>query len=135
VFEIGRVYHRRRDIHGPYGGSWQSGIAPSGDWPLVFLFTGQSAAKCGYDDERTEHRRGNLPRTQIGSVPIEAARAKRCSVDRTSRSAWVDFSGESRRVGVRAMESQTALPHRAHVPAEIGAAHPRVGAPQPLLSV
>jgi 5-methylcytosine-specific restriction protein A len=55
VFEIGRVYHRRRDIHGPYGGSWQSGIAPSGDWPLVFLFTGQSGAKYGYDDERTEH--------------------------------------------------------------------------------
>ena len=145
------MYHRRRDIHSPYEGSWQSGIAPSGDWPLVLLFTGQSGAKYGYDDERTEHgvflytgegqeghmsfsrgnrdirdhakdgsgrtpslpvscegtdatmrltgqtvrsltpaecaprepssfqepRRGNLPRTQIGSVPVETARAKR----------------------------------------------------------
>ena len=55
MFEVGRMYDRRRDIHGPYGGSWQSGIAPSGNWPLVFLFTGQSGAKYGYDDEQIEN--------------------------------------------------------------------------------
>jgi 5-methylcytosine-specific restriction enzyme A len=55
VFEVGSVYDRRRDIHGPYGGSWQSGIAPSREWPLVFLFTGQSGAQYGYEDEWDEN--------------------------------------------------------------------------------
>ncbi len=54
AFEVGRVYDRRRDIHGPYGGSRQSGIAPSAEWPLVFLFTGQSGERYGYEDRRTE---------------------------------------------------------------------------------
>ena len=54
AFEVGRVYDRRRDIHGPYGGSWQSGIAPSAEWPLVFLFIGQSGERYGYEDRWTD---------------------------------------------------------------------------------
>ncbi|MDP9475371.1 MAG: HNH endonuclease [Actinomycetota bacterium] len=54
AFEVRRVYDRRRDIHGPYGGSWQSGIAPSAEWPLVFLFTGQSGERYGYEDRWTD---------------------------------------------------------------------------------
>ena len=31
MFEIGQVYDRRREIHGPYGGQWQSGISTPTD--------------------------------------------------------------------------------------------------------
>ena len=44
MFEIGRVYNRRSEIHGPYGGQWQGGISTPRDWPLVFLFTGESGS-------------------------------------------------------------------------------------------
>jgi hypothetical protein len=54
AFEVGRVYDRRGDIHGPYGGSRQSGIALSAEWPLVFLFTGQSGERYGYEDRWTD---------------------------------------------------------------------------------
>ena len=49
-FEIGRVYNRRSEIHGPYGGQWQGGISTPRDRPLVFLFTGESGEQYGYRD-------------------------------------------------------------------------------------
>jgi 5-methylcytosine-specific restriction protein A len=49
-FEFGRVYDRRSDIHGPFGGSRQSGISPSAQSPAVFLFTGDSGEQFGYQD-------------------------------------------------------------------------------------
>lgn len=50
-FEIGRVYHRQKDIHPRFGGSWQSGISSSAKAPLIFLFSGQSGEQYGYRDE------------------------------------------------------------------------------------
>lgn len=50
MFEIGRVYSRRSEIHGPYGGQWQGGISTPRDWPLVFLFTGENGEQYGYRD-------------------------------------------------------------------------------------
>jgi len=50
MFEVGRIYDRRCDIHAPYGDSWQSGISPSADWPFVFLFSGESGTRYGYQD-------------------------------------------------------------------------------------
>lgn len=55
VFEVGAVYERGRVIHDRYGGSRQRGIAPCKAWPLVFLFTGRSGVKYGYEDERAEN--------------------------------------------------------------------------------
>ena len=50
MFEVGEVYNRRSDIHGPYGGQWQGGISTPSRWPLIFLFTGESGEQYGYED-------------------------------------------------------------------------------------
>ena len=49
-FVEGTEYNRREDIHKRYGGSWQSGIAPSSVCPVIFLFTGDSGEQYGYRD-------------------------------------------------------------------------------------
>ena len=49
-FEVGRKYHRRSEIHGPYRGQMQGGISTPADWPFVFLFTGESGSAYGYAD-------------------------------------------------------------------------------------
>lgn len=51
MFEVGRVYHRRNDIHAVYGGQLQGGMATPRAHPLVLLFTGQRGTEYGYRDE------------------------------------------------------------------------------------
>ncbi len=50
MFEVGRTYDRRSEIHGPYGGQQQGGISTPKNQPLVFLFTGESGEQYGYKD-------------------------------------------------------------------------------------
>ena len=49
-FEVGKIYHRQDEIHKIYGGSAQSGIAPSGKFPYIFLFNTPSGKEAGYQD-------------------------------------------------------------------------------------
>lgn len=53
-FSLGKVYDRRTDIHHPFGGSYQSGIAPSSKARAIFIFTGDSGEQYGYTDHRDE---------------------------------------------------------------------------------
>ncbi|WP_249038839.1 HNH endonuclease signature motif containing protein [Haloterrigena salifodinae] len=48
--EIGSTYDRV-ELHEAYGGARYRGIAPSADYPYVFLFTGDSGTEHGYKDE------------------------------------------------------------------------------------
>ncbi|WP_243641334.1 AAA family ATPase [Natrarchaeobius halalkaliphilus] len=50
TLEPGSIYERT-ELHSRYGGSRQSGIAPSRDEPVVFLFTGGSGEEYGYRDK------------------------------------------------------------------------------------
>jgi 5-methylcytosine-specific restriction enzyme A len=50
MFQRGKTYHRGDDLHTPYGGNRQSGIAPCADHPHVFLFTGPPGEQYGYED-------------------------------------------------------------------------------------
>jgi hypothetical protein len=50
VFERGKTYHRRTDLHSRFGGSAQSGIAPCAKHPYIFLFTGPAGEAYGYQD-------------------------------------------------------------------------------------
>ncbi len=50
VFETGGLYSRVDDIHEKFGGGRQSGISPSARAPFVFIFSGKSGQKYGYDD-------------------------------------------------------------------------------------
>lgn len=49
-FISGRLYNRRADIHAPFGGQQQGGIASPAKHNVVFAFTGKSGAKHGYSD-------------------------------------------------------------------------------------
>lgn len=49
-FVVGQIYDRWPDINVPYGGSRQSGIAPSSRARAIFLFTGDSGEQYGYRD-------------------------------------------------------------------------------------
>lgn len=49
-FEVGRVYHRRNDIHARFGGQRQGGISTPSGVPYIFLFTGESGEHYGYRD-------------------------------------------------------------------------------------
>lgn len=48
-FVVGKSYSRRKEITGKFGGSAQSGIAPSRQSPAIFLFTG-NGEQHGYND-------------------------------------------------------------------------------------
>lgn len=49
-FEVGEKYNRW-ELHDSFGGQRYSGIATPSDYPVVFLFTGDSGDEYGYEDE------------------------------------------------------------------------------------
>lgn len=50
MFVVGRHYWRASDINDKFGGSRQSGIAPSSVSDAIFIFTGDSGEQHGYRD-------------------------------------------------------------------------------------
>lgn len=50
-FKVGHIYNRRRDLHDRYGGQSQGGMSTPSSHPIIFLFTGESGAEHGYQDE------------------------------------------------------------------------------------
>ena len=50
AFTPGAIYDRKTEINGPFGGNWQSGIALSGTFPAIFIFSGATGQKYGYED-------------------------------------------------------------------------------------
>lgn len=53
-FQVGAIYNRQADIHGRYGGQQQGGISTPAEYPLIFLFTGESGSEYGYVDQFRE---------------------------------------------------------------------------------
>lgn len=49
-FEVGALYSRQDDIHGPFGGQERGGIATPSNSPFVILFTGEAGKQHGYHD-------------------------------------------------------------------------------------
>jgi 5-methylcytosine-specific restriction protein A len=50
MFEVGRIYNRRDDLHSRYGGQQQGGISTPADESFVMLFTGDGGQQYGYRD-------------------------------------------------------------------------------------
>jgi 5-methylcytosine-specific restriction protein A len=50
VFEIGKIYNRRSDIHSKYGGQERGGISTPAKFPYIFIFTGNNGEQYGYTD-------------------------------------------------------------------------------------
>ncbi len=82
LFEVGRIYDRRRDLHVNYGGQQQGGISTPSEHPMIFIFTGDSGTHYGYEDGwdddgvfcyTGEGQRGNIVRRSIPQIcPIGA---------------------------------------------------------------
>jgi hypothetical protein len=49
-YQVGALYHRKRDIHGQLGGQTQGGISTPANSPFVILFTGEAGKQHGYHD-------------------------------------------------------------------------------------
>lgn len=54
MFEVGKEYRRREDIHGAYGGQAQGGISTPKNLPFIFIFTSDAGEQHGYRDEYRE---------------------------------------------------------------------------------
>ena len=50
LFVPEQLYHRKRDIHLPFGGQEQGGMITPADHNLIFLVTGHSGLQHGYED-------------------------------------------------------------------------------------
>ncbi|AIY67325.1 HNH endonuclease [Pseudoalteromonas piratica] len=50
MFEVGKIYNRRIDIHGVYKGQQYGGIATPSQYPYVFIFTSETGEEFGYSD-------------------------------------------------------------------------------------
>jgi 5-methylcytosine-specific restriction enzyme A len=48
-FTVGEIY-RRRLLHEEYSGQWQGGISTPAEYPIIFLFTGETGLQYGYSD-------------------------------------------------------------------------------------
>jgi 5-methylcytosine-specific restriction enzyme A len=53
-FEIGRLYNRRKELHGLYGGQQQGCISTPSNAPFLLLFTGESGSRHGCQDAWTD---------------------------------------------------------------------------------
>jgi len=42
--------YKRKELHDEYGGNRQSGICPSSEHPVIFIFSGNTGGKYGYED-------------------------------------------------------------------------------------
>lgn len=51
MFEIGKIYKRKEEIHGVYGGQGQGGISTPSKHPMVLVFTGDAGENYGYQDQ------------------------------------------------------------------------------------
>ena len=54
MFQVGKEYHRRSQIHEVYGGQQQGGISTPKNAPYVFLFVSETGGRHGYTDEFKE---------------------------------------------------------------------------------
>ena len=50
MFEVGKIYNRRTDIHGVYKGQQYGGIATPSQHPYVLIFTSEAGEEYGYSD-------------------------------------------------------------------------------------
>lgn len=49
-FQLGAIYDRETEVNGLFGGNYQNGISTSRSYPAIFIFSGESGEKYGYND-------------------------------------------------------------------------------------
>jgi 5-methylcytosine-specific restriction protein A len=108
MFEIGKLYKRKEDIHLHLGGQRQGGISTPSAHPVVLLFTGDAGFEYGYEDKF--HTDGTFWYTGEGQVgDMEMLRGnsairdhiqngKRLHLFEYVKKAYVSYVGEARYV-------------------------------------
>lgn len=73
MFEVGKEYNRKLDIHGIYKGQSQGGISTPSGFPVIFIFTSDAGEQHGYKDEyRDDGVFWYTGEGQIGDMKMEA---------------------------------------------------------------
>lgn len=110
-FIVGEIY-RRRSLHEEYGGQQQGGISTPADYPIIFLFTGESGHQYGYQDDY-EKDSGLFLYTGEGQTgPMQVIRGNRAIVNhqingkdlhlfKTAERGFVQYMGQAIYVGQR----------------------------------
>lgn len=73
MFEIGKEYNRKAEIHEIFKGQAQGGISTPKDFPVVFIFTSDAGEQHGYRDEyRDDGVFWYTGEGQVGPMKMEA---------------------------------------------------------------
>lgn len=109
MFEIGKEYNRKADIHEIYKGQAQGGISTPKDFPVVFIFTSDAGEQHGYRDEyRVDGVFWYTGEGQVGNMKMEAGNKailehaknkKTLNVFEYTRKAHVRFLGTAECLG------------------------------------
>ena len=109
MFEIGKEYNRKADIHEIYKGQAQGGISTPKDFPVVFIFTSDAGEQHGYRDEYRddgvfwytgEGQVGNMKMDAGNKAILEHAKNKKTlNVFEYTRKAHVRFLGTAECLG------------------------------------
>jgi 5-methylcytosine-specific restriction protein A len=95
---------KRSTIHDRYGGSRQSGISPSAQYPYIFIFSGKTGEQYGYHDEwlndsvfyyTGEGKTGDMSFAR-GNLALRdhLINGKRVFLFKATRKAFVEFQAE-----------------------------------------
>ncbi|OYV93262.1 MAG: HNH endonuclease, partial [Ferrovum sp. 37-45-19] len=66
MFQVGKIYKRKEEIHGVYGGQSQGGISTPSKHAMVLVFTSDTGKNYGYQDQF--HPDGTFRYTGEGQV-------------------------------------------------------------------
>lgn len=110
-FIVGEIY-RRRSLHEEYGGQQQGGISTPADYPMIFLFTGDSGHQYGYQDDY-EKDSGLFLYTGEGQTgPMQVIRGNRAIVNHQSNGKELHLFKTADRGFVRYIGQATYAGHR-----------------------
>lgn len=109
MFEIGKEYKRKEEIHGLYGGQAQGGISTPKNHPVIFIFTSDAGEQHGYRDEYHENglfwytgqgQNGDMKMVSGNKAILEHAKNhKTIHVFEYTRKAYVRYIGSAECLG------------------------------------
>jgi len=110
MFEVGKEYHRRTDLHEKYGGQRQGGISTPQNYPFIFIFTSDSGEQHGYKDEFIDGLFWYTGEGQVGDMEMikgnkailnHVETGKKIHVFEYTRKAFVRYVGAAECLGYK----------------------------------
>ncbi|WP_246506759.1 HNH endonuclease [Kistimonas asteriae] len=110
MFEVGKEYRRRTEIHSKFKGQAQGGISTPKEYPVIFLFTSDQGEQHGYIDHF--HSDGTFRYTgegQVGDMKMEAG--NKAIRDHKDSNKVIHFFEYTRRAYVRYLGEAEYITH------------------------